>query len=1785
MNTFTSLLCAVVLGLLATSEPARAAAPVITTAPAQRTVVTVGAPLNLSVAATGDTALTYQWKKNGFLLAGATASTYSNTAVTAQDSGLYAVIVTDGNGGMSTALANVLVSHPQTQVLAWGSNYYGETNVPSGLSGVVALAAGDNHSLGLKNDGTVVTWGDNEYGETMVPTGLGNVVLVVAGQYHSLALKSDGTVVAWGANIVGQSAVPAGLNNVIALAGCFQTLALKADGTVIGWGSNSFGQATVPTGLSNVAAVAAGSGHSLALKADGTVVAWGWNNVGQTKTPADLNGVVAIAAGTYHSLALKADGTVVAWGDNSSGQSSVPTGLTNVIAVSAGGSSSLALKADGTVVVWGAVATTSPTSLDNVVAMALGTSHATILRDSSQDAAPSITQSPASQSVLIGQTITLSAAASGLLVSYQWQKDGVPIVGATGPTLLLSNVQPDATGGYTVVVTNYIGSTTSAAANLVVLLRPAYVTATPAARTVLTVGQPLYLSVGVTGGAALTFQWKKNGLPLAGATAAAYSKAVVTAQDGGYYSVEVTDGTGLVWRAAAFVNVGSATSQLVAWGDNLYGQVTVPAGLDQVVAVAAGASHSLALKSDGTVVAWGLNTSGQATIPAGLSNVVAMAAGSSHSVALQADGTVVGWGGYSGLTTPPANLSGVVAVAAGNGFSLALKVDGTVVAWGSNDWGQALVPVGLNHVVGIAAGFSHALAVKSDGTVVAWGSNIAGEATVPAGLGNVAAVAAGDQLSLALKADGTVVAWGLNSDGQITVPAGFGNGLAVAAGNFYSLALRANGLVETWGVVSYDSAAHPIARPAGVINATKVAAGGNHVLVLRDPSLDPLAVITPGWPASQVHAIGDQVVLTAAVAGNFLSYRWLKNGVEIPGMTSPSLTLPQVQTVDSGNYTLVATNAGGASVSAVANLTVLTPPQITVPPVARTVVTAGQPLSLAVVATSDTALTYQWKKNGLPIAGATTPIYTHAMMTGSDGGYYTVEVKDSNGLVSQAVAFVNISFGRAQIAAWSYDIAHGLTVNAPVNLADAVAVSAGESHALALKADGTVVAWGDNQLGETTVPAGLNGVVEVAAGGVHSLALKSDGTVVAWGDNLFGETTVPTGLSGVVAISAGYNFSLALKSDGTVVGWGNGASGQLAMPTGLNNVVAITSGDDFSLALKGDGTVVAWGDNVDGQATVPAGLGQVFKVAAGATHSLALKADGTVVAWGDSYDGATNVPAGLGNGVDVTAGNRVSIVLKSDGTVAAWGDGSYGQVSVFTGLTDVMAVSMGDTGLVQLALRDASNDPLPVITTQPAATQTVLTGQAVTFSAAAAGGFVAYQWEKDGVAIAGANSPSLTLNNVQPNASGVYTVVATNAVGNVTSHDAVFTVIPPPAITLPPASRTVVQPGQPLTLAVTATGQAPLTYQWKRNGFPVAGATASTYGKSAVTSQDGGYYVVEITDGNGLVSRATAFVLISFGATEVVAWGANSSGQATVPGGLNNVVALAAGSAHSLALLADGTVVAWGDNSHGQTDIPSGLKSVVAVAAGNYHSLALKADGTVTAWGDNTVGQCSIPIGLDNVVAVAAGGNHSLVLKADSTVAIWGGSSQAGNSISWPVTNVTAIASSYSRFLVIHQNGTAEESPGSQFFDVPPPANLNGVAKIAAGNNAIIALISDGSVLTWNGSNLSLQAGMVPMPADLANVIAVAAGDQYYIAITATGVLKAWGSNSYGECFVPPGLGLVRLCAAGDNHALILRDASQDMLPLIVTPPMNQSVAAGQTATFSGFFRKSCGFELMANGG
>ncbi len=350
-------------------------APFITAQPASLAAVP-GLTVAFSVTAAGTPPLSYQWRFNGQNIDGATNAALLIPNVQASSFGTYSVLAANQVGTVLSADATLTLA----EVLAWGVNNYGQTNVPASLTDILAVTGGWHHSAALTAGGTVVAWGDNNAGQTNVPANLTNVIAISSRSGdHIMALRADGTVAVWGDNSYGQTNVPPGLSNVVAIAaGAFRCLALKADSTAVSWGDST----AVPAGVSNVVAIAGGDYASLFLRSDGTVAVVG------TWVPAGLSNIVAIAAGGEFNLALRADGTISAWGnDNSHGQTSVPPGLTNAVTIGAGDYHSIALRADGTVAVWGSYADDRVVSfpvffpaaalpgLTNVVAVAAGSDH------------------------------------------------------------------------------------------------------------------------------------------------------------------------------------------------------------------------------------------------------------------------------------------------------------------------------------------------------------------------------------------------------------------------------------------------------------------------------------------------------------------------------------------------------------------------------------------------------------------------------------------------------------------------------------------------------------------------------------------------------------------------------------------------------------------------------------------------------------------------------------------------------------------------------------------------------------------------------------------------------------------------------------------------------------------------------------------------------------------------------------------------------------------------------------------------------------------------------------------------------------------------------------------------------------------------------------------------------------------------------------------------------------------------------------------------------------------
>ncbi|TLM64755.1 MAG: hypothetical protein FDZ69_11410, partial [Deltaproteobacteria bacterium] len=214
---------------------------------------------------------------------------------------------------------------------------------------VVSIAAGWLHTVALKNDGRVDATGEILDGQLNV-SDWSNIKAVAAGRQHTIGLRADGTVVAVGTSTNGQLNVGSWRDIIAVTAGEYHTVGLKKDRTVVATGLNTKGQLNVGA-WTDIVAVAAGSSHTVGLKADGTVVGAGSNGFMQLNF-ASWSNIVAIAAGADHTVGLKADGSVVAVGFGGAGQLSVGS-WNNIVSISAGYDHTVGLKSDGTVVAAG----------------------------------------------------------------------------------------------------------------------------------------------------------------------------------------------------------------------------------------------------------------------------------------------------------------------------------------------------------------------------------------------------------------------------------------------------------------------------------------------------------------------------------------------------------------------------------------------------------------------------------------------------------------------------------------------------------------------------------------------------------------------------------------------------------------------------------------------------------------------------------------------------------------------------------------------------------------------------------------------------------------------------------------------------------------------------------------------------------------------------------------------------------------------------------------------------------------------------------------------------------------------------------------------------------------------------------------------------------------------------------------------------------------------------------------------------------------------------------------
>jgi alpha-tubulin suppressor-like RCC1 family protein len=701
-------------------------------------------------------------------------------------------------------------------------------------------------------------------------------------------------------------------------------------------------------------------------------------------------------------------------------------------------------------------------------------------------------------------------------------------------------------------------------------------------------------------------------------------------------------------------------------------------------------------------------------------------------------------------------------------------------------------------------------------------------------------------------------------------------------------------------------------------------------------------------------------------------------------------------------------------------------------------------------------------------------------------------------------------------------------ITAPAPATATSPLAAGSNHVCYVRADGSLVCWGENSSGQLgvgtispnfTTPRDVVGlpaaVVSVDAYTQHTCALLADATMWCWGENGSAQTgnqdpspplaspVKALGLGSVTAVGTGQHHSCAVLADSTVRCWGLNVSDQLGgssedtsdVPVeaaGLIGAVAVDLSDTHTCALLDDGGVDCWGSNTYGQCgqatgsttSVPSsvpGITSASQIAVGDDHTCALVAGGEIKCWG--YNGSGR----LGNGLTqssatpvtvtgitgatwVSAGLAFSCAVRSDATVACWGHNNASQLGDGT----------------------TTNRSTPVAVAGVTGATAVIAGEDYACAL-------------------------LDTGEIRCWGNGFYGQLGDGRTENAT--------VPVAVVDLTPVGRCAAcNDGNVCT--EDRCGAMGCEHLDLPDGTPCAIGGACDAGTCVVGAVP--TTSLSLGDFQGIVRRVD---------DTVAAWGSNSNGQLgtgsltepfrTYPDdvpGLTDISTVSSGRQHNCVTEATGAVRCWGNNGSGQIgqgttgssilppSLVAGLTDIVDVKAGGFHTCALRASGQVLCWGYNAFGELGIGttgnavttpqnvLGLSDAVQITVGDHHSCAVRAGGKVACWGegGAGRLGNGLTSDVPYPVEVA--------------------------PGIAGLFHATFVEAGYDHTCAVSVDGTVACW-GSNSSGALGdntistrkTAVAAQGLTGAVTVSTGEDFSCATTAGGSVACWGYNVNGQ--------------------------------------------------------------------
>ncbi len=1557
----------------------------------------------------------------------------------------------------------------------WGLNTSGQTGDGTGVTKSVptqigvatdwaSAAAGEDHGLAIKTNGTLWGWGSNSSGQVgdgtavnkLGPVQIGtatNWSVVSAGQAHSLGVQSDGSLWAWGAGTSGQlgdgtsvsrtSPVRVGTASdwLSVLASPSYSRAIKTDGSLWVWGLNTSGQLadgtfinkTSPVRLgmaSDWAAVSGGStGYTMGLKSDGTLATFGDGATfgGHGLSPRAFGRAMAassnqqVSTSATHTLVRRSDGTLWAFGTGTSGQlgnnvtlNSDPIQIGTVAtwaSVSSGNSFSGGIRSDGTLWMWG-------TNFSNQLGDGTTTTRFVPTQIGSAADWASIAPAP-------GGSHTLALKTGGTL--WAWGSNSSSQLG-------------DGTAVAKTVPTQ-IGSATD--------------------WSKLATGAAHSLAIKTDG---TLWAWGLNSSNQLG-------DGTTTTR-----SVPTQIGIATDWaQVATFSNSSYALKSngtLWAWSTNSSGQLgdgttvskTTPTqiGTDtDWLQITAGSSHASATKSNGSLWVWGLNSTGQlgdGTITQQNSPVrigtstgwVAVTGGSLHTIALRNDGSLWSAGNSGnfrlsstsgrspfavapvvpGLTAQTLNATPIgtnpyrftassglpvqIALVSGQGTITGDEINLTgavgapvvVLIWQPGDefaWnavGPVEVTIGTLNPPTIES-LAHA-------NVSGSGADLTATANPNFGLTSVS-FQYGTSPTLSTFSSSSSISMGSGNNSVTTAPIAI-SGLSQATTYYYRAVATSAGGTTTSSIQSFTTLLRDIVieQPA----ASEIASG----------STSDFGNVTMGSSGSLTFTVKNTVPGTAITLGTLLlsgadaasfSINTTGTNTSISGGTSTTFSVVFTPTISGARTALLTIpnndpdeNPFFINLTAV-GAAIAGPGQSLVGPSSLPYRLASNgAFTLGYIATSGLAPTYSI------VAGSASATVSGSTVTPTGvAGPVTIRIDQAGGSGYNAAAPVYRSF--SIISDRFSKLAQGPT----------------SDHALAIKTDGTLWAWGSNNFGELG-----NG------GTTDSAVIIKIGVATTW--NL---------------VATGTDFSAAIRTDGTLWTWGLNTSGQLgdgttithSAPTQvgvLTTWASVVCGDNFMIARKTDGTLWTWGGNLNSQLglgdttnrSTPTQIGALTTwsaMAAGTSHVIARKTDGTLWAWGlnsssqlglgDTSTRSTPTQVGVSTSWNIKLGcaanSSFAIQSATSGALYAWGSNSSYLLGNGTTTTLTVPTLIGSTFTWSSILPGAGH----AIATRSDGTLWAWGGSNTTGPAGFGDSSSRTSPTQLGTATDWAAATGTSLNSYALKTDG--TLWSSGANNNL-------------KLATPYVAPVAIASG------VTAMSQGSSRSHFIRSDGTLwgMGSNFSDLGDGTTTRRPAPVQIGTATNWQSIAGgRQFALAIRSDGTL----WGTglnslNQLGDGTTTTRLSFVQLgsstwskASAGGYHGLAIRSDGTLWAWGYNFYSQlgdgTTTTSSSPIQIgtgtdwqSIATGEYSSYALKTDGTLWAWGwnafsqlgDGTTTNRSSPVQIGTATdwaSLSAGTSHTLALKTNGTLWAWGNNSdgQLGNGTTTNLSVPTQIGS------------------------------------------------------------------------------------------------------------------------------------------------------------------------------